>query len=167
VSDEVWDRLDPGAGALAPRTVRRNWWLGIATVVATVGLLAAWYLGLVVSRLEWDGSMSSEIHDSGLMRVSFSVTNAGAVAVTVLDAGGPLPGVEFLRVQGQLPATIEPGQSVVVDLHYQLTDCDAVPRSGPPLRMQVDRWWGRQTVAVTPTFDGWLRQLVDHVCDPQ
>ena len=166
MSDEVWHQLDPGAGALAPHTVRRNWWLGIAVVVASAGLLAAWYLGLVVPRLEWNDGLGAEIHDSGLMRVSIGVTNAGVVPVTMLDAGGSIPGVQFLRVDGRLPATIPPGASVSLDLHYQLTDCDAVP-AAQPVPVQVHRWWGAQTVAVWPGFDGWLRDLVDHICNPQ
>jgi hypothetical protein len=167
VSDEVWRQLDPRAGALAPGTIRRNWWVGTVLAVTSVGLVVAWYFGLVVPRLEWTDGMGAEIHDSGRMKVTVTVTNAGMVPVTVLGAGRSDPGLQFLRAEGAFPTTLRPGGSMTLDLHYQLTDCAAVPDVAPPVAVEVDRWWGGQTVDLQTTYDSWQRSLVDHICDPQ
>ena len=167
MSDEVWRQLDPGAGALGRRTVRRNWWIGSVAVVVAVGLLTAWYLGLIVPRLEWTDGMGAEIHDSGRMRVTVSVTNAGVAPVTVVGAGRSDPGLALLRVEGTFPTTLAPGRSMTLDLHYQLTDCADVPDVARPVAVHVRRFWGGQTVDLQTLDDRWQRTLVDHLCDPQ
>jgi hypothetical protein len=167
ISDVVWHQLDPRAGALSNRTIRRNWWVGTGLAVASVALVVAWYLGLVVPRLEWTDGMGAEIHDYGRMRVTVTVTNAGMVPATVVGAGRSDPGLQFLRADGAFPTTLGPGDSMTVELHYQLTDCAAVPEVSPPVAVEVDRWWGGQTVDLQTIYDSWQRSLVDHICDPQ
>jgi hypothetical protein len=167
ISDVVWHQLDPRAGALGNRTIRRNWWVGTGLTVASVALVVAWYLGLVVPRLEGTDGMGAEIYDSGWIRVTVSVTNAGVVPVTVVGAGRSDPGLQFLRADGTFPTTLRPGGSMTVGLQYQLTDCAAVPEVSSPVAVEVRRWWGGQTVDLQTRDDWWQRRLVDHICDPQ
>ena len=167
ISDVVWHQLDPRAGALSRRTVRRNWWTGVVLSVATVGLTVTWYLGLVVPRLEVN-TYVGQILESGWIRVDLTVTNTGVTPVTVVgashDAG---PSLRFLRAGGDFPRTLGPGASMDVNLQYQVTDCAAVPEVAPPIVAHVHRWWGRQAVDLQTNHDRWQRDLVDPICDPQ
>ena len=154
-------RASHGAGATGGSGSRRSW--------RAVGLLAAWYLGLVVPRLEWNDGMGAEIHDSGLMRVSVSVTNAGVVPVTVLGAGRSDPGVELLRVRGphsRPPSS--PARAWPWTCTTSSPTATRVPDAGPAGAGAGQRWWGRQTVEVQTRVrpDGSVN-LVDHICDPQ
>jgi hypothetical protein len=167
ISDVVWHQLDPRAGALGKRTVRRAWWFGTALAVASVSLVIAWYLGLVVPRLEW-GGMGAEVLESGWMRVAVEVTNDGVIPVTVVGAGqSDQPGLQFLRADGAFPTTLRPGASMTVGLQYQITDCAAVPEVSPPAAVEVHRWWGNHTIDLQSSHDSWQRDLVDLICDPQ
>lgn len=180
VSDEVWRRLDPRAGALGRRTVLLNW-VAIATaaLIVIAGTLV-WRSGVIVPRLVWPSDSRAWALDvSGLARIDVAVANAGWAPVTVLDVGRSAPGFELLRVDGgsrerpaanPFPVTLQPGEGVGVVLVYQVSDCDSPPRGEWPVTAQVQRPWGVVTVEVRNDrgpMEPWQEQVVDLWCDPQ
>src|SRR5262245_16892380 len=136
VSDEVWRRLDPNAGRLrGPLSARTS--VLLAVVVPAV-LLAVWWSGLVVPKLSWpDGGWSAETRFDGTVYVQIEVANEGLVPATVLRVGGEGPGYHVIGVQGGLPVELGQGESVVLTIAYQVTDCAVLPHASFPLPVVV------------------------------
>jgi hypothetical protein len=180
VSDEVWLRLDRGAGRLSRRTARR---LTLAIVLALALVVAAsvtWQGGLLLADLRVDGTSSSVGPEIGI-GLGVTVRNDGWVPVTVVGAGADLPGLRLVSVGAPdrsdptpgrpftgFPFTIAPGESVELLATYEVTDCDAVPGT-LTLPVRVRRWWGTWTARVPPNLapsnhPGWLHSYALYVC---
>jgi hypothetical protein len=186
VSDLVWQQLDPLAGALPRRTVRRLRWGVLAAVLLAIVLGLVWRSGIVVPRVAWSelASYAYETHP-GLVKHEVVLTNRGWTTVTVTGAGRSGPGLELTGVSGPLPATLRPGGELRLFLTYRVTDCAAVSADPWPVPVQVSTWWGTYTAYVDlPTgtarnapearsYSGrdpyaveWQRNLADLSCNP-
>jgi hypothetical protein len=148
VSDEVWLQLDPGAGRLSRRTTRRLWAAFLAALLLYVLGVAVWYSGLLVPQLRWkvNGFQVSEVQP--VPRLTANVSNAGLFPVTVVGAGRAAPGFELIGVEGALPATLRPGDTVTVTLVYRIRDCAAIAPAGWSQTAVVARPWGLQSVPI-------------------
>lgn len=179
VPDEVWQRLDPRAGTLSPRTAARLRRALAAAVVLFIAGVVTWHSGLVVPHVVW-GQHGWELHRSGLARMHVTVANAGWVAVTVLDVGRSAPGFELLRVDGggpaenpepnPFPVTLGPGEGVEASLVYRLSDCDSAARDDWPMTARTQRPWGVLTVEMgdeASPIRRWQEHLIDSWCDPR
>jgi len=177
LTDEVWRQLDPYAGRLSRRTVRRIRWAAAAIVLlAAIGELA-WYAGVLVPRVSWSDAPGYEFGWSPAHH-SVVVHNDGLLPIRVLGVGRSGPGLRLDRVDGTLPSTVDPGSQLSVMLTYAVTDCAAVPTQPWPVPVVVERPWGVQTVYVTlpderamdaegmsrgPRLE-WQRWLADAAC---
>jgi hypothetical protein len=158
VSHEVWERLDKRAGMLTRSEARR--WKATAAVgaVAGVALVAGWFTGATVPRLE---QAQVGVHtyiplrdDNGKLTgiqipLSQDLTNKGLLPVTITGAGVTGPGYTLKAVNTRLPLTIPPGGTALLDLDLSVTDCAAA--EDVFLVVEVDRWWG--SIAVQPGAD--------------
>ena len=176
LTDVVWRQLDPYAGRLSRRTVRRiRWGVAALLLLTAIGELV-WYAGVLVPRVSWRspgyGFGSSPPHHSVI------VHNDGLRPIRVLGVGRSGPGFRLDRVDGPLPSTVEPGEYLELVLIYAVTDCAAVPTGPWPVPVVVERPWGVQTVYVQPpllpatTHEGtshwpdleWQHWLADTAC---
>lgn len=192
VSDLVWQQLDPMAGALPPRTVKRLRW-GVAIAIALgIALGLVYYSGIVLPRVAWSQSDGysyetniSTATDPGIVKHELVLTNRGWTTVTVTGAGRSTAGFELAGVSGTLPATLPPGGELRLFLSYRVTDCDAVTADPWPVPVQVSMWWGTYTAYIDlptgtarsapnmRTYSGrdpyaveWQRNLADLSCHP-
>jgi hypothetical protein len=146
VADEVWARLDPMAGQLVPRAVRR---LRLAATIAAalaVVLAALWWSGLVVPRVSIVKSSGFAYSvEPTVVTHQVPIVNLGRRPVDVLGVGRSGPGMRLDAVRGAVPTTLHPGESLTVTLVYRVTDCAAVPADPWPVPVQVKWPWGRYT----------------------
>ncbi len=176
VSDEVWRRLDPGAGKLTRRSTVRLW---IAVGVALALLLAGntlWRAGLVVPRLAWPVGLQEWEENPQWVRVKVQLENTGWWPVTVRSIGRSGAGLELLGVEGAFqtgepspfPVRLEPGERVEATLVYRVTDCTGYPREPWPVTAEVDRPWGAMTVEVAEDWHHslWHVDVVQTWCRP-
>jgi hypothetical protein len=155
-------RLDPHAGRLSRRDLRR----AVIAAVAVVALLVASYLaatsGLLVAHLAHGHAGGyGDGRDIGVIHYDFEVVNDGQFAIEILDVGRSGPGLEQVPFPSEIgghytevvsTARLRPGEKVFLGVAYRVTDCDAVPDEPWPVPVRVDRWWGTQTVwIVLPT----------------
>jgi hypothetical protein len=150
VTDEVWSKLDPYAGQLTPRTIRRVR-IAVATVVAlAVAAAGLWWSGLVVPRVSWPtgnvgyGSSTAP----GWMEHDLLIENNGLRPVDIVEVGRSGPGLRLTKVEGQLPARLMPGSRLELRLVYAVTDCAAVPAEAWPVPVRVKRASGTYTAYV-------------------
>ena len=197
VSDEVWSQLDPRAGSLN-RNQRRK---AVAAASVVVALLMAGFAvdrsGFVRAQVEYAGSDSGGASPTTkFLTRQVAVKNTGWTTVRVTGVGENGPGLRLVKPGGRegLPKDLElpgatpppfdlhPGQTVTVEVAYQITDCAAVPSDSFPIALRVDRPWGTQTVDISlpmasaarntdgvgPDTDmiGWQKAVADDVCDP-
>lgn len=147
LSDQTWEELRPGAGALSRRTTVRLW-SGVAlAVVAAVAAALVWWSGLVAPHLTADGTGYSA--DTATQRVTLTVdvVNHGWHAEEVVAAGRSGPGLTLERVSG-VPQRLLSGASGTITLDYQVTDCAAVPSGAWPVPVRAHRWWGSSSAAL-------------------
>lgn len=146
VSDLVWQQLDPYAGRLSARTVRRLW-TGVA-IVATAAVAAGvlWWSGLIVPNLAWPHYAGYSASTSPeLVMHEVVVANKGWAPVEVLGMGRSGAGLELVEVRGTFPTTLEPGQTLQAELVYRVSDCAAVTVDPWPVPVRVRRPWGVHT----------------------
>lgn len=164
VGDDVWQQLDPRAGALTRGQRRRA---VTATTAAAVILTAGYandHSGLMWARAVYDhhSALESSISvKSHIIAQEIPVENTGWTTIRVTGIGQDGPGLRLVRpgdavgtaqvseLRGErLPFDLHPGQTVILAIGYRVTDCDAVP-SGPfPIAVRVDRPWGTQTISI-------------------
>jgi len=175
ISDEVWRRLDPSAGALSRRTVIRMWAAAAAAVLLVIVGMQIWRTGIVVPRLVWPEGLTQFEENPDWVRVQIVVSNAGQFPVTVRDVGRSGPGLELLGVEGwerspsPFPTTLQPGEGVGATLVYRITDCDGAPAGDWPVTALVDRPWGTMTVEVSYEAEAihpWQDYVVSTWCRP-
>lgn len=164
VSDDVWQQLDPRAGALTRGQRRRI----VAASAAAATILTAGFAidrsGFVWARAAYDpraGLESSVSVNPGIIAQEVPVKNTGWTTIRVTGVGQDGPGLHLVgpgdsvgtkqvaELQGKpLPFDVHPGQTVMLAIGYRVTDCDAVP-SGPfPIAVRIDRPWGTQTISI-------------------
>jgi hypothetical protein len=148
LTDEVWRQLDPYAGRLSRRTVRRVRWVVAALLFLTAVAELAWYAGVFQPRISWKAEPGWEFGWEPVYH-SVEVHNDGLLPIRVLGAGRSGPGFRLERVDGALPSTVEAGGHLTLMLTYAVTDCAAVPTGPWPVPIQVERLWGVQTVYVS------------------
>lgn len=174
LSDETWAVLDPKAGALSRRTVRRLWGglAGLVVLLVAGGLV--WRSGLAVPRLGNDEGPLAESGVSGpgvhLFTVSQRVTNHGWHTERVIGAGRDGPGLELVKAHG-LPRKIPPGESITIRLSYRVTDCGTRIPGAWPVPVRVHRPWGDVTTDIwAPFLEGdavapaWQVERIRQVC---
>ena len=158
-SDEVWAQLDPRAGRLSRRAKARVWLAGALALALAVGFVAIWRAGLIAPRLGVEpGVMSYDEAPGGQITFTVTIENRGRFPVSVLKVGGDEPGLRLVRVEGDLPTTLDPGQRASVTLEYRITDCGVVPDDLGPVPVRVERPWGDLTAHLRPEY-GSLRIL--------
>lgn len=164
VGDDVWQQLDPRAGALTRGQRRR----AVTATTAAAGILVAGFAiyrsGFVWARAAYDrhtGLASSTSVNPAIIALQVPVKNTGWTTIRVTGIGQDGPGLRLVRpgdtvgmeqvseLQGKpLPFDLHPGQTVILAIGYRVTDCEAVP-SGPfPIAVRVDRPWGTQTISI-------------------
>jgi hypothetical protein len=143
VTDEVWASLDPMAGRLSRRTVRRF----LAASAVTLGF------GIVAGLLLWQGLLSPRIS----AQIGGGGTRIGSSQVTVqleLINHGPRPvqiaslaassGLELTSATG-LPHRLGAHSSRDVTVRVRIVDCSAVRSGSGSLDLRIDRFWGHTT----------------------
>jgi hypothetical protein len=191
VSDEVWNRLDPRAGALS-RPLRRRLSAAITTAAVVLGAgLVVDYSGVVRPHLDRSGVGMSGVAmlNPKVIAQEFGVRNNGWTTVRVVGIGQSGPGLRLLAptdpdlrgsgISGkQPPFDLHPGQTVEIAVAYLVTDCAAVTADPFPVAVRVDRPWGTQTihiplsqsydgpngVASNPTMTEWQKDMADRSC---
>ncbi len=156
LSDETWQALDPYAGRLSRRDRRRAVLAGVAVAALLVAGYAVASSGLLVAHLaHGHASGYGDGRDIGVIHYDFGVVNEGRFPIEIVDVGRSGPGlaqVPFPSEIGGYPteavtaARLGPGEEAFLGVAYRVTDCDAVPDEPWPVPVQVDRWWGTQTV---------------------
>ncbi|GAA1983296.1 hypothetical protein [Catenulispora subtropica] len=192
VRDEVWEQLDPRAGALGGKQRKR----AAAAVWAAAVLLGAGvavdYSGVVRAHLARSadvGTGGAALTTSKVIAQEVAVENTGWTTVRVVGVGQDGPGLRLLgsadpdvRTSGvhgaQPPFDLHPGQTKTVAVAYRVTDCEAVPAGAFPVQIRVDRPWGTQTIgislpqvydgaggtAVNPPMTEWQKDMADRAC---
>lgn len=162
VDDDVWQQLDPHAGALSRGQRRRAVAASAAAAVILVAGFAIDRSGFVWARAAYDPDsalQSSVSVNPAIIAREVPVTNTGWTTIHVTGIGQDGPGLRLVRpgdtvgmkqvleLRGaSLPFDLHPGQTVILAVGYRVTDCDAVP-SGPfPIAVRIDRPWGTQTI---------------------
>ena len=150
VSDDVWRQLDPRAGALAQRQLRR---IVAASAAAAVILVAGFAIdrsGFVRARIAYDdkaGLAGFTTVKPPLFGQEIPVKNTGWTTIRVTGIGQDGPGLRLVRpgdtagmkqlseLRGTpLPFDLHPGQTVILAIGYWVTDCDAVSVGAVPDR---------------------------------
>jgi hypothetical protein len=148
VADDIWRKLDPGAGRLSRATARRLLLGSLIGVLVLALLGAVWRSGLVVAQIEfprYGGGYGWEVGPGQPVAQTLAARNSGLTAVTLLGAGRDMPGMRLTAVEPTFPVLIPPGGEVQLTVRYQVTDCAAVPTDEWPVPVQVQMWWGEQT----------------------
>ena len=145
----MWRQLDPLAGQLPPRSVRRLRLAVVATVVALLVGGIGWRSGVVVPLLAAAGSPFHSM-DWQTRHVEYAAVlrNDGWGPVEVLGAGRDGPGLDLVEVRGAFPTVLGPDDQLEVVVAYRVTDCAAVTADPWPLTVRVGRFWGEYTVQV-------------------
>ena len=186
--------------------------LGIILIVILFGCLSysgALVPRLTAQQHGWGGSLwvgdlryhRGPAADPKKIHTSLTLVNDGWYTLEVVSIGGDLPGLRFTHVsqhdvQQGTDGLFRPGQyrlampvhvpsgypGTTVALHYEVTDCSAVPSAPQAIPVRIVRPWGEQTVNVQPpplrpslggwsvtTRDDpyrieWQRFLADDVC---
>ncbi|ACU70916.1 hypothetical protein Caci_1996 [Catenulispora acidiphila DSM 44928] len=165
VSDDVWQQLDPHAGALN-RSQRRR---AVAVAAAVVAVLAAGFAtdrsGIVRAQVAFDqdtGLAGSVLVHPRIITHEIPVKNTGWTTVRVTGVGQDGPGLSLVRpgdAEGMTaaedtsatppPFDLHPGQTAIMQVAYRITDCAAVPAGPFPIAVRVDRPWGTETISVS------------------
>jgi len=162
VGDDVWQELDPQAGALTRGQRRRA---VAASATAAVILVAGFAIdrsGFVWARAAYDPDSALESTvavNPAIIAQEVPVTNTGWSTIHVTGIGQDGPGLRLVRpgdtvgmkqvseLRGTpLPFDLHPGQTVILAIGYRITDCDAVPAGPFPIAVRIDRPWGTQTI---------------------
>ncbi|MGW0801971.1 hypothetical protein [Nonomuraea sp. NPDC002799] len=151
ISDDIWLRIDPGAGMTAKFGYGRWLLAGLAAVLVAV----AWFAG--TPHLSWESAGTDEygIHRDEIGRpetvtahVTQTYVNDGWLPVTVTGAGSQ-PRDAYttggLRPDGDggFPRTIPAGGSMKMVFDAVVTDCAAAVSETMPVVFEVETWWGR------------------------
>jgi hypothetical protein len=183
LTDDVWARLDPGAGRLSRRQAGRTVLAALVVATLTGAFAVAWH-GWVEPRLRLVNLHATGVSAGRLatrqMEYTYSleIANRGP-AVTILAMGADAPGLVLLAARPMAvtevdsvtgwhalpwPLTMDRGQVVHVDLVYRTTDCARIGHAGA-LPVTLDRWWGRQHAQVdTGDFPDWLGDFAEQAC---
>jgi hypothetical protein len=179
IPDEVWHRLDPGAGRLSRRTAIRLWAAIAAALALLVAATVVWWTGLVAPRLVWsEGPSQWSTTVDGVVHVEFDMINVGRFPVTVLGVGRSGPGLQFLGIAtgpdetdapqavGPFPVTLQADNGIAVWLVYRITSCAAMPAGSWPVTAVVQRPWGTMTVDVPEgrLYGPWQTQIAHPWC---
>ena len=192
VRDEVWEQLDPRAGALNGKQSRRAAVAASAAAVLLGAGLGIDYSGVVRAHLVRAadvGTAGAALTTPKVIVEEVAVKNTGWSTVRVVGVGQDGPGlrllgpsdpdVRFSGVHGiEPPFEVRPGQTETVAVAYRVTDCAAVPTGPFPVQIRVDRFWGTQTIGITPpqVYDGpngtavdppmteWQKDMADRAC---
>ncbi|HEU4423698.1 MAG TPA: hypothetical protein VFR67_14300 [Pilimelia sp.] len=150
VADEVWQQLDPYAGQLAERTVRRLRFAIAVAAALTLAVVAVWWSGVIVPRVSWPPKAAGWSWSTGPDTVEHDVLvlNRGRRPIEVAGIGRSGTGLPLVAVHGALPATLRPGQTMEVRLVYRVTDCAAVTDEPWPVPVRIQRPWGIYTAYV-------------------
>lgn len=181
VTDEVWEQLDPHAGTLTRNQRKR---LGTVAVAAGLVLAAAFAIdrsGIVRAHVEYSADTSFEgaaTVNPKIFTRQIAVKNTGWTTVRVLGIGSDGPGLRLLApaevdaqskttgiTQTRLPLALHPGQTVMMAVAYQVTDCNAVPAGSYPVPVRVDAPWETQTIDISLPAR-WLKDMADQACHP-
>ncbi|QFY06227.1 hypothetical protein GBF35_05645 [Nonomuraea phyllanthi] len=155
ISDEVWVRLDPGAGMVRRIPLGRWVLAAIAVLLAWV----AWTSGAIVPRLSYEPGGHSRTwprvdeigrRTGATLTLAHDVANTGRLPVTVTAVGVRAESLAIdsatLPDGSTLPLTIPPGGRITLTLVLTATDCRAAISKEAPLVLDVETWWGRTTV---------------------
>ena len=183
VSDEVWEALDPKAGAIR-RIDTKRLAAGVAIVAVAVAL---WLSGVIHSRLDWSsrgGYRAAANPNTRVITTDVAIEHEGWIDVRIVGVGQDGPGLKLIGTtsvphigtdNGRTPPfTLHPGQAATMSLTYQVTDCAAVPSGAFDVAVRVERAWGTQTVSVAiprgfalgarAAEEEWQRALADAAC---
>jgi hypothetical protein len=180
VSDEVWRRLDPGAGRMSRLAVVRLWLVIGAAVAVLIGGTAVWRTGIVVPRLVWADTMQMSYDTvEREARIEVDLINGGRFPVTVVSVGRSDPGLQFLgTVSGPdpgepmtrpFPVTLQAQTGTVLWLVFRVSDCAALAAAAWPVTAVVERPWGSMTVDLVrdgPWLEPWQQQIAHFACEP-
>lgn len=201
VSDEVWSQLDPTAGTLSRGQRRRAVMVAAAVVTVLTAGFAVDRSGVVRAHVDYSadsGNSGEASPTSKFFDRQVPVRNTGWTTVRVTGVGKDGPGLRLVRpgdtagfpknwapLPGAtaVPFDLHPGQTAIVHVTYQVTDCTAVPSGSFPLTLRVDRPWGTQTIDVSLPLEpasgtadglvsdtdmiGWQKEMADLACDPR
>lgn len=164
VGDDVWQQLDPHAGALTQRQRRRTVAATAAVAVILVAGFAIDRSGFVGARVGYDDRAALEGSASvkpPLFAREIPVKNTGWTTIRVTGIGQDGPGLHLIgpgdtvgmqqvsELRGTpLPFDLHPGQTVILAIGYRVTDCDAVSSAPFPITVRIDRPWGTQTISI-------------------
>ncbi len=169
VSDEVWARLDPGAGRLSRRTSARMWLAAFLAVALTCLGVLVWRTGLCVPQLRWPNGWSWTASEDGpLVTFAVQVRNDGNFPVTINGAGASGPGLEWVGMEGSFPAVLPPHAELELRMVYRITDCALVSTGVWPVPVRVARPWGEMTIDLRTEHPGgaaWQAMLTEPWCD--
>ena len=158
VPDDVW-------AALPARRLPRWRVLGSVVLVAALvsGAYAAAQAGVLAPNLRAESYGGSWTEGSGSFTTVTTLTNDGAVPVTIESAA--VGGSTWLRLDrvtladrpssgdaaaAAFPVTLGAHEGVSVELWFTVTDCSRVDRVGLPLTVQASSPRGTTTVDITP-----------------
>lgn len=190
VSDEVWETLDPKAGAIRGAELKRLAVGAVLLVVASAAAATLWVSGLAYPRLTWSYAVGyGGAAGYRTFSTDVDIVNDGWTDVRITGVGQDGPGLRLIGVSDRPhistdagrkpPFTLHPGQTAAVSLTYQVTDCAAATSAGSfNVAVRVERPWGTQTVGIavpeTPasSADGlpagtevrWQRELAGQAC---
>ncbi|NUP46599.1 MAG: hypothetical protein HOW97_04705 [Catenulispora sp.] len=189
VSDDVWRRLDPRAGALNRTQRRRLTWSAAAGAVVIAAAVLLDLSGLIHPRITMPADRAdggAAYKDTQIIARQIVVHNDGWTTVHVTGIGQDGPGLRLLgpadpggpnknsEIAGaQPPFDLHPDQTVTMVVIYKITDCAAVSSSPFAVPVRVDSLWGTQTVSIAlpPVYRGrsftsieWQRDMANDVC---
>ncbi|TMR98056.1 hypothetical protein [Nonomuraea basaltis] len=158
ISDEIWVRLDPGAGMVSGIGYRRWFMAGIAAMLVAAG----WLSGAISPHLSSGDNDSGQIYvrkdEIGRPQrtettIQQTFVNDGWLPVTITGVGVPAHDDYRLlaaepRDHGGFPRTVPSGGSISLTLVMSVGDCAAVMEEVVPVVFEVERWWGRSAADV-------------------
>lgn len=189
VSDDVWNRLDPRAGALSRAQSRRLTWSAAAGAVVIIAAIFLNLSGLIHARIVMPEDRSdggAAYTDTKTIARQVVVHNEGWTTVRVTGIGKDGPGLRLLgpddpggpNKNSEIPGARPPfdlhaGQTVTMAVIYKITDCAAVSDGPFPVPVRVDSLWGTQTVSIAlpSVYSGpaytpveWQRAMANDAC---
>ncbi|MEW9546889.1 hypothetical protein [Nonomuraea sp. NPDC050783] len=149
ISNDVWSRLNPATGMAGGISYPRWFLAGLVIALACV----TWGSGAIVPHLSaGNGHVNANYRDGVSESDVFQeVVNDGWFPATISRVGVPADDAYVLRSASldgdrRVPA----GGKAGVSLRMTVTDCAVLGRRDLPLLFEVEQWWGRTTVEVTP-----------------
>lgn len=172
VSDEAWRAVATDEGRLDPDERRAYRRAAVGVVLALVGAVLVWWLGLFSPHLSHgDSSGSTSDAHTHTAVYEFDLQNRGMLPVTVTGADLAVPGVVVTATR-PARARVVAGASEHVKLALHVERCTEALRSvrdqpsgaGQAIRVAVARPWGTVHATVRPPAPDWLDDLLLYAC---